>query len=1453
LPLSINSFSVPVFSMQGLASSGTAQLTAQAVGYSNSTTTVTLTPSGIEWLNGNLTTTTFSANTNLTLVAYQLSPTTFAAQSSQNLRTGLPLSITVTSADTTVGTIVTSPVTMNADTNTIIVTFHPVAPGTVNLVITTPAGFTTPTGAGATSISATVNLPNLTINVSTNLGQNLQVDGESISLGAPPPSNETLTLTSNSPNLLIANSTAGPFSQSITLPLLQGSFSVPSFSMQGLVSSGTAQLTASAPGYNNGTATITFTPSGIEWLSGNFTTTTFSPNNTATLVAYQLSPTTLTAQASQNIRTGTSVSITVTSSDTTVGTIVTSPVTMNADTNTTTALFHPVGSGTTNLVIATPTGFTTPNGAGATSIAATVNAPNLSVNVSTNVGQNLQVDGQSISLGAAPPSNETLTIASNSANLLIATSPTGPFGQSITVPISQGSFSVPSFSMQALASSGTAQLTASAPGYNNGTATITFTPSAIEWISGNFNTTTFSPNTTLTVAAYQLNPTTLTAQASQNIRIGSTVSITVTSSVPTVGTVTNSPVSINPGTNTATVGFHPLTAGTTNLVLATPAGFTTPNGTGSNSITGTVTAPNMSINVSTNLGQNLQVDGESIGLGAAPPNNETLTLSSSSATVLLANTPAGPFSQSITLALSQGSFNVPSFSMQGLAASGSAQLTAQAPGYTDGTVTITLTPSAIEWLSGNFTITTFSPNTNLTLAAYQLSPATLTAQTSQNVRTGLPVSVTVTSSDTTIGTIVTSPVTMNADTNTTTVAFHPVGAGTANLVIVTPTGFTTPNGAGSNSITATVTAPNLNINVSPNIGQNLQVDGESISLGAAPPSSETLTLTSNSPNLLVANTAAGPFSQSITLTLTGSSFAVPNFSVQSLASSGTAQLTASAPGYNNGSIAINLTPSAIEWLNGNFATTTFSPNTSLTLAAYQLNPATLTAQTSQNVRTGLPVSVTVTSSDTTIGTIVTSPVTMNADTNTTTLAFHPVGPGTANVVIATPTGFTTPNGAGSNSITATVTAPNLNINVSANIGQNLQVDSESISLGAAPPSSETLTLTSNSPNLLVANTAAGPFSQSITLALTGGSFSVPSYSVQSLASSGTAQLTASAPGYNTANITINLTPSAIEWNSGNFGTTTFSTDSTLSIAAFQLNPATLTAQTSQNVRSGLPVSITVTSSDTTVGTIVVSPVTLNPDTNLTSVVFHPVAAGSAILQITTPAGFTTPNGPTSSSITATVTAPNLNFNIVANLGQNLQVDNEGIGLGAAPPTSRNLTLTSGSAAVLLANTPSGPFSQSITLPLSAGSFTVPGFSIQALAGSGTALLTASAPGYNNGTFTVTLTPSGIQWESGSFSTTATSANTSLTLIAAQLSPTTLTAQSFQNIRTGTSVSVILTSSVPGVGTIVTSPVAITADTQTTTTAFHPVATGTTNLIITTPTGFTTPNGSGATSISATVN
>src|SRR2546422_5151171 len=75
--------------------------------------------------------------------------------------------------------------------------------------------------------------------------------------------------------------------------------------------------------------------------------------------------------------------------------------------------FHPVGAGTTNLVITTPTGFTTPNPSGATSIAARSEEHTSELQSRLHLVYSLLLDRQTIGLAPAPPTDRTLTLTSD--------------------------------------------------------------------------------------------------------------------------------------------------------------------------------------------------------------------------------------------------------------------------------------------------------------------------------------------------------------------------------------------------------------------------------------------------------------------------------------------------------------------------------------------------------------------------------------------------------------------------------------------------------------------------------------------------------------------------------------------------------------------------------------------------------------------------------------------------------------------------------------------------------------------------------------------------------------------------------------------------------------------------------------------------------------------------------
>jgi hypothetical protein len=247
--------------------------------------------------------------------------------------------------------------------------------------------------------------------------------------------------------------------------------------------------------------------------------------------------------------------------------------------------FQPVAAGTTNLNLATPTGYRTPSDQ-SVQIVATVMAPAISLS-SPIVGNNMIVQG-SVSIPAAPPSSETMTITSSDpTNFLLTTDPTKVGTASITLQLTGGSAAVPTFYIEGLGypstatTAITATLTAKAAGYSDGTGTMSLYPTGLTFFSSTLSTTSTSGPTILTVYFIVLTPGTLTYYTSGYV-LGpqaSPVPVAVTSTDTTVGTVTGSPSTIPVGGPyyTQAISFQPAAVGTTNLNLATPAGYRTPS------------------------------------------------------------------------------------------------------------------------------------------------------------------------------------------------------------------------------------------------------------------------------------------------------------------------------------------------------------------------------------------------------------------------------------------------------------------------------------------------------------------------------------------------------------------------------------------------------------------------------------------------------------------------------------------------------------------------------------------------------------------------------------------------------------------------------------------------------------------------------------------------------------
>jgi len=305
-------------------------------------------------------------------------------------------------------------------------------------------------------------------------------------------------------------------------------------------------------------------------MSQDFSTTSGGADSTLTIDSAMLNSGGGVAQL-QPVRAGFSIDVNVSSSNQSVGTITTSPVTFNGPADFAVTQFHPLSAGNTNLTASSA-------GYQGQSVLATVTTPNFNV-PNLTVGRNLQQPGILLLGQAAPAGGLAVTLTSNSAQLRLSASATTAGSSSIVITIPQGGTSA-IFYAQALIDVGSGTYTATASGFNPKTGTITFAPSAVV-ISGPFGfgfqlvTSASGPDKTVTVSTALLDSNNVFV-STQALAGGSSLSITLTNSKPAIGTVI-SPVSIVGGSDGGDTTFHPLSPGDSIISIVNPAGYAQPN------------------------------------------------------------------------------------------------------------------------------------------------------------------------------------------------------------------------------------------------------------------------------------------------------------------------------------------------------------------------------------------------------------------------------------------------------------------------------------------------------------------------------------------------------------------------------------------------------------------------------------------------------------------------------------------------------------------------------------------------------------------------------------------------------------------------------------------------------------------------------------------------------------
>ena len=942
--------------------------------------------------------------------------------------------------------------------------------------------------------------------------------------------------------------------------------------------------------YGNGTGPITAVSAPFDITQAGITLTTLSPvlgNGTT-------QPGTFTLQKPAPVG-----GVTVNFSSSNAGAISISPasVSLNAGDTTGAFTYTAVGSGTATLR-ASATGYLD----GTVSETTSANFVSLGTLPAFTLGQ---MQPLTLTLSTPAPSGGlTVSLASSNPAVASITPATVVFAAGATTSTTAPSISAKTY--------GTAQLTATAPGYApdaknlvlSGVATVTATL-----------TTTPGSSVTDTITLGQAAPT-------------GGVSFTISSDKTSVAYPYPTSVTVPAGATSATFSIYAAAVGNTTIRVNSP-GFA--EATTAVSVNGT-----MSLGASylTQPAAKLYVPN-TVTLNYRPTAATSVTITSSNPAVLLLSTdPNVTGFASITM--STATTTTPVFYEQGQAG-GTVNLTITATNYTTLVQPVTVNLPTVQLVpliqNKTLSLTEASGEIDVALGEFRsdgvfIGNCAFNSPLGCKLNPGVSLTIDVTSSNSAIGTLTSSPVTLTPGTQLAVTRFQPVGPGTANVTLGTfPAGFFRSTAYAYqefSSFAITITQPTF---ILPNTGA-LTGTGVTIPLSVttsvpdATIAGATVTVTSGGGALISTDPNV---MGSASVVLNGVKSALPTLYLQGLVN-GQSTLTFSAPGYKTlqtplgiGQASVIIGPGQRLGVSTTTVSTPAPIELDLIVAGFGncfqqgisycfLNPAT---SNQFNVN----------SSNTAVGTVGT--LTMAAGQGYATGGFTGLSGGNITLTIAPPPTPLVPSSSyfGTFSISASVgqavfgaPSPVTGVNLSTPV---------QFSNAYAPPTPLNVTLTSSNPAVAILSTSAAVFGSASTTTKSN----VPTYYVQGIAP-GTATLTMAATGYTTSSTTITVLPSGVIFGPGaTLSTTAFSAASPLSLYLAAFNATTGAAQLvcapgycSLNPGAGL--TATVVSSNLNTGTITTSAVTFPGGTSAPgSTSFLPNDLGQTNLSILQPAGF----------------------------------------------------------------------------------------------------------------------------------------------------------------------------------------------------------------------------------------
>ena len=813
-------------------------------------------------------------------------------------------------------------------------------------------------------------------------------------------------------------------------------------------------------GYEALPSTIDIDPSGVFVTTTDFTTKTFTTNRTVAVqtgLLFDNEDGALdgTLRQAQRVRGGSNLLVPMQVDDAALLTLpngATATLSIGSNEIGNSIALAPIANGVATVsIVNQPTGFSLPSDK-VDSVEVTIVAPKAFVRSTGSashlseaiVGLDLQRHLY-VGLEVAPPSPVDIMVSvSPSSGVLLSTQATVAGSNQILFEDVTTTRS-PLYFMQGTALDDDVPITVTvsnanttdAAGYEILASTADVDPSGIYVSTGDYNTTTFSTNRSVTVVSTLLfdietpgrvGESSLSSQAVRgglDLIVPMQVDAAAVASLPT-GATEN--LTIPAGASQSGISVDPISAGQAIIsIVSLPGAFVIPSNRDDNAVV-TVTAANAFLRSSTSashqaeaiVGIDLQT-AQRIGLAVTPPAAVDITVSVPAASGVLLSTDATLSGTTSLLFEDVAITSSPLFYAQGTALGDDVAVTINVfeantttpIGYNVLASSIDVDPSGVYMASGAISTNTFAPNRNITVSAAvlyddeDLFSRDGQSRSGQPVRGGIDLSVPMAIDHNTVAALPddsTGTLTISSGQTNGTIELDPLTAGQATVSITAQpnVNFTLPSNRGD-EVVVTITAPNAVFGVTTAfVGDELQIP-VTVFLAENPPNPVDVTVeVISSAVALVAKDSSMAGSASVTFSNV-SSASVGTIYVQGLTLNGATQIKVSAPGYNDDTADVEVVLSGFR-LSGNFSNVAVGGTRDLSILGARLN-ANGTFSGGQQVRGGASFDIVVTSSVPGVGTV-TSPVTLSNGDSSNTTTFTAVAAGTSNIQITQPAGFT---------------------------------------------------------------------------------------------------------------------------------------------------------------------------------------------------------------------------------------------------------------------------------------------------------------------------------------------------------------------------------------------------------------------------------------------------------------